>query len=174
MNITLFSQILQQLSRKDFQSSVKTYQTDKYNKGINSWTYLVSMIFLHLAKSNSIKEVTNRLKLITSNLNHLGITEKTPSKSSLSYINAHRDWRVFRDFYFKLKNNLQSRGFLNRKIFNEIDKKIYLLDTTVISLCEKNTFNKYPKKLRRTALFDEINNRTLEFITNNFFGQHPL
>ncbi len=58
MNITLFSQILQQLSRKDFQSSVKTYQTDKHNKGINSWTHLVSMIFLHLAKANSTYHFT--------------------------------------------------------------------------------------------------------------------
>lgn len=95
------------------------------------------MLFLHLAKANSIREVTNGLKSITGNLNHLGIDNKTPSKSSLSYINGHRDWRMFRDFYFLLKNDLQGRGFLKRKMFNEIDKKIYLLDSTVISLCIK-------------------------------------
>lgn len=48
------------------------------------------MLFPHLAKANSIREVTNGLKSITGNLNHLGI-----------------------------------------------DKKIYLLDSTVISLCIK-------------------------------------
>jgi len=95
------------------------------------------MLFLHLAKANSIREVTNGLKSITGNLNHLGIDNKTPSKSSLSYINKHRDWRMFREFYFSLKNDLQGRGFLKRKMFNEIDKKIYLLDSTVISLCIK-------------------------------------
>jgi len=137
MNITLFSQILQHINRKHFHKSVKFYQTDKHNKGINSWTHLATMLFLHLAKANSIREVTNGLKSITGNLNHLGINRKTPSKSSLSYINCHRDWRVFRDFYFTLKNDLQNRGFLKRKMFNEIDKKIYLLDSTVISLCIK-------------------------------------
>ena len=137
MNITLFSQILQQLNRKKFKQSVSLYQTDKHNKGINSWTHLVSMLFLHLAKANSIREVTNGLKSITGNLNHLGITDKVPSRSSLSYINEHRDWRMFRDFYFALKNDLQGRGFLKRKVFNDIDKKIYLLDSTVISLCIK-------------------------------------
>jgi hypothetical protein len=239
------------------------------------------MLFLHLAKANSIREVTNGLKSITGNLNHLGIEHKTPSKSSLSYINGHRDWRMFREFYFLLKNELQGRGYLKRKMFNEIDKKIYLLDSTVISLCikvfdwakyrqqkgavklhtlldydglmpsylfmtkgsqsdvkhaqymtmpphsvivadrayedfkmlyswdnndidfvlllkksinynsiierelptdneqnilideeielsQENTYGNYPKKLRRIALFDEKNNRTLEFITNNF------
>jgi len=281
MNITLFSQLLQVVNRKHFKTSVRLYQSDKHNKGINSWTHLVTMLFLHLAKANSIREVTNGLKSITGNLNHLGIEKKTPSKSSLSYINEHRDWRMFRDFYFSLKNDLQARGFLKRKIFNEIDKKIYLLDSTVISLCikvfdwakyrkqkgavklhtlldydglmpsylfmtkgsqadvkhsqymtmppnsvivadrayedfkmlyswdkddidfvlllkksinyksirerelpedneqnilideeieftKKNTYCNYPKKLRRIALFDENNNRTLEFITNNF------
>ena len=281
MNITLFSQILQQVNRKYFKESVKLYKTDKHTKGINSWTHLVSMLFLHLAKANSIREVTNGLKSITGNLNHLGIDHKTPSKSSLSYINCHRDWRVFRDFYFTLKNDLQNRGFLKRKMFNEIDKKIYLLDSTIISLCikvfdwatyrkqkgavklhtlldydglmpsylfmtkgsqadvkhaqymnmpphsvivadrayedfkmlsswnkedidfvlrlkksinyrsilerelpeenqqnilideeielkEENTRNKYPKKLRRVAVFDQVNNQTIELITNNF------
>ena len=281
MNITLFSQLLQEVSRKEFRKSVNLYQTDKHSKGINSWTHLVTMLFLHLAKANSIREVTNGLKSITGNLNHLGIDKKTPSKSSLSYINGHRDWRIFRDFYFSLKNDLQGRGFLKRKMFNEIDKKIYLLDSTVISLCikvfdwakyrkqkgavklhtlldydglmpsylfmtkgsqsdvkhaqymtmpkgsvivadrayedfkmlyswdnndidfvlllkksinyksiierelpedneqnilideeieltEEKTYNNYPKKLRRITLFDEKNNRTLEFITNNF------
>jgi len=137
MNITLFSQLLQQINRNQFHKSVNLYQTDKHNKGINSWTHLVTMLFLHLAKANSIREVTNGLKSITGNLNHLGINQKTPSKSSLSYINEHRDWRVFRDYYFTLKNDLQDRGFLKRKMFNEIDKKIYLLDSTVISLCIK-------------------------------------
>jgi len=137
MNITLFSQLLQELSRKEFRKSVNLYQTDKHNKGINSWAHLVTMLFLHLAKANSIREVTNGLKSITGNLNHLGIEKKTPSKSSLSYINEHRDWRMFRDFYFSLKNDLQGRGFLKRKMFNDIDKKIYLLDSTVISLCIK-------------------------------------
>lgn len=281
MNITLFSQILQQINRKYFKEVVREYQTDKHNKGINSWTHMVSMLFLHFAKANSIREVTNGLKSITGNLNHLGIEHKTPSKSSLSYINEHRDWRMFREFYFMLKNDLQARGYLKRKMFNQIDKKIYLLDSSVISLCinvfdwatyrkqkgavklhtlldydglmpsylfmtkgsqsdvkhaqymnmppnsvivadrayedfkmlyswdeknidfvlllkksinyksilerelpedneqnilideeieltQENTYNNYPKKLRRITLFDDKNNRTLEFITNNF------
>ncbi len=44
---------------------------------------------------------------------------------------------MFREFYFLLKNSLQGRGFLQRKMFNNIDRKIYLLDSTIISLCLK-------------------------------------
>jgi len=136
-NITLFSQILQQIDRSIFHKAVAQYQTDKHNKGINSWTHLTAMLFCHLSKSQSIREITNGLLSASGNLNHLGIQGKTPSRSSLSYINEHRDWRMFREFYFLLKDNLQNNGHLKRKKFKEIKRKIYMLDSTVISLCLK-------------------------------------
>ncbi len=79
MKITLLSQILEQINRNSFNQAVKKHQTDKHNKGINSWTHLVTMLFLHLARANSIREVTNGLKSITGNLNHLGIQNKCPA-----------------------------------------------------------------------------------------------
>jgi hypothetical protein len=95
------------------------------------------MLFLHLSKSQSIREVTNGLLSISGNLNHLGIQRKSPSKSSLSYLNAHRDWQMFREFYFMLLDHYQQQGCFKRKKFKGIKKKIYLLDSTLISLCLK-------------------------------------
>lgn len=137
VNVTLFSQILNHLGRNLFSKSVEQYETDKHNKGINSWTHLVAMLFCHLSKSQSIREITNGLMSITGNLNHLGIQGKTPKKSSLSYINANRDWQMFRDYYFKLFEDLQNRGHFKRKKFKKINRKIYLLDSTIISVCLK-------------------------------------
>lgn len=136
-NITLFSQILQQINRNIFHKAVQQYQTDKHSKGINSWTHLTAMLFCHLSKAQSIREITNGLLSASGNLNHLGIQGKTPSRSSLSYINGHRDWRMFREFYFMLKEDLHSKGYLKREKFKRIKRKIYLLDSTVISLCLK-------------------------------------
>ncbi|MFO7446189.1 MAG: IS4 family transposase [Ignavibacteriaceae bacterium] len=135
VNVTLFSQIIHNLDRKVFSKAVANYGTDKHNKGINSWTHLVTMLFLHLSKSQSIREVTNGLLSISGNLNHLGIQRKSPSKSSLSYINAHRDWQMFREYYYMVFEQLQQQGYFKRKKFKGIQKKIYLLDSTVISLC---------------------------------------
>ncbi len=59
-NITLFSQILQQIDRSIFYKAVNQYQSDKHNKGINSWTHLTAMLF-HLSKAQSIREITNGL-----------------------------------------------------------------------------------------------------------------
>ena len=137
VNVTLFSQIIHHLDRNLFRKSVEKYRTDKHNKGINSWTHLVTMLFCHLSKSQSIREITNGLLSITGNLNHLGIQRKSPSKSSLSYINTNRNWQIFRDYYFRLFENIQSRGNFKRKKFRKIKKKIYLLDSTIISVCLK-------------------------------------
>jgi len=136
-NITLFSQILQQINRNIFHKALEKYQTDKHSKGINSFTHLTAMLFCHLSKAQSIREITNGLLSVSGNLNHLGIQGKTPSRSSLSYINEHRDWRMFREFYFLLKENLQNEGYLERKKFRKIKRKIYMLDSTIISLCLK-------------------------------------
>ena len=137
VNVTLFSQILNLIDRNIFTKTVEKYKTDKHSKGINSWTHLVSMLFCQLSKAQSIREITNGLMSITGNLNHLGIQGKTPKKSSLSYINASRDWQMFREFYFKLLEHLQNQGYFGRKKFRKIKRKIYLLDSTIISVCLK-------------------------------------
>lgn len=81
--ITLISQIINKLEKNIFRNLVKERKTDKYNKGINSWTHLVSMLFLHFSASNSLREISNGLMSATGNLNHPGVS-KAPSKSSLS------------------------------------------------------------------------------------------
>ena len=83
MNVTLFSQIISKLNRVSFNRIITRYDSDKHNKGINSWTHLVSMLFCQFAKANSLREISNGLRSTTGNLNHLGIA-LAPSKSSLS------------------------------------------------------------------------------------------
>jgi len=134
MNITLFAQIIRRFDRLSFKKIVERYQSDKHSKGINSWTHMVSMVFCHLAHANSLREISNGIRSATGNLNHLGI-QKGPSKSSLSYINQHRNWKVFRDYYFALFSSLQNEVSFQRIKFRNKVKKIFILDATVISLC---------------------------------------
>lgn len=132
MNITLFAQILQRLPKNKFESLVKKYQADKHSKGINSWTHLVSMLFCQFSKSNSLRDIHYGLNSATGNLNHYGVS-KAPSKSSLSYINEHRNWKLFRDFYLEVIKGLNlSRNDKGRL---KLKRKIFLLDSTLINLC---------------------------------------
>jgi hypothetical protein len=128
--ITLFSQIIKRLDRHIFRTIVKEKGTDKHSKGINSWTHLIAMLFLQFSASNSLREICNGLRSATGNLVHLGVM-RSPSKSSLSYINEKRDWTLFRDYYFKLLSHFSNLAGFKQKKF-KIKSKIYLLDSTVI------------------------------------------
>lgn len=132
-NITLFSQIIQKINRHSFNKIVRDNDSDKYCKGFNSWTHLVSMLFCHFAKSQSVRDISNGLRSATGNLNHLGI-QTAPSKSSISYQNAKRDWQIFQKFYYKLLETLGQQAYKRRVKFR-IKSKIFLLDSTTISLC---------------------------------------
>jgi len=132
-NITLFSQIISKLDRRSFTKLVEEKQSDKHQKGYNSWTHLVSMLFCQFAKSQSVRDISNGLRSATGNLNHLGV-EKAPSKSSISYQNKNRNWELFRAYYYQLLSSLgQQAGFKQVKF--KIKSKIFLLDSTTISLC---------------------------------------
>ena len=132
-NVNLFSQIISKLDRFSFKKIVSEKQTDKHQKGYNSWTHLVSMLFCQFAKSQSVRDISNGLRSATGNLNHLGI-ERAPSKSTISYQNKHRDWTLFREYYYQLLSDLgQQAGFKQVKF--RIKSKIFLLDSSTISLC---------------------------------------
>lgn len=133
VNVTLFSQIISKLDRSKFNKLVSKNGSDKHNKGYTSWTHLVSMLFCQFAKSQSVRDISNGLRSATGNLNHLGI-QKAPSKSSVSYQNKHRDFNIFKSYYFMLLESLgHQAGFKQVKF--RIKSKIFLLDATTISLC---------------------------------------
>ena len=132
-NITLFSQIISKLDRSKFNKLVKVKQSDKHCKGYTSWTHLVSMLFCQFTKSQSVRDISNGLRSATGNLNHLGI-DRAPSKSSISYQNKHRDHELFKEYYFQLLESLGQYPKFKQVKFR-IKSKIFLLDSTTISLC---------------------------------------
>ena len=77
----------------------------------------------------SLRDISNGLRSATGNLNHLGLN-KAPSKSTISYQNKNRDWRLFKDYYYCLQESLGQQAD-----FKRIKSKIFLLDSTTISLC---------------------------------------
>ncbi len=94
--VTLFSPIISKLDRSKLLKLVKSRQSDKHQKGYDTWTHLVSMLFCHIAKSKSVRDIINGPRSATGNLNYLGI-KCAPSKSTISYQNKNGDWELFRD-----------------------------------------------------------------------------
>ena len=133
INVSLFSQVLKLIDRDIFKDIVEAHDTDKHSKGINSWTHLVSMLFMHLANATSNRDISNGLRSATGNLSHLGVT-KAPSKSSMSYINAHRSYEVFKDLYFAMLEKLEPSLQRRRKYAKRLKRQIFIMDSSVIPL----------------------------------------
>lgn len=133
VNLSLFSQITSLIPRTLFADIVKKYNSDKYNKGIDSWTHLISMLFCHFGHANSVRDISNGLRSITGNINHLGC-QKAPSKSTVSYVNENREWMIFRDFYYILADYFRQLAKFSKPGLSHLRRKIYLLDASVISL----------------------------------------
>lgn len=134
-NLTLFSQVINHLDRNVFHKVVREQESDKHSKGMSSWMHCVSMLFCQFAKAHSLREICHGLRSTTGNLAHIGIN-KYPARSTLSYANTHRRWQVFKTYYLRLKDSLQGQLGDRKEKFN-IKSKIYLLDSTTISVCQK-------------------------------------
>ena len=133
IKVRLFSQVISKLDSYKFKSLVKKHQTDKHEKGFNSWSHLVSMLFFQFANSQSVRDISNGLGSATANLNHLGVL-KAPSTSTLSYQNKNRSWELFRDYYYMLLKSLAPQSY-TKGVNLKIKSNIFLLDATTISLC---------------------------------------
>lgn len=132
--VTLLSQLLQIVDRNIVNSLISNHEANKHSKGIGSWSHLVSMIFLQLSGFSSLRDVTNGLRSATGDLIHLGIN-RPPSRSSLSYLNQHRDSDLFKDIYFSLLEELEPSLIKSRAYARRLKRKVFIMDASIIPLC---------------------------------------
>ena len=125
--ITLFAQVIRQLPKDLIKSLIKKHRTDKYSKGFNIWSHLVSMIFCQFTNCTSLREISSGLHSNNSNLNHLYIL-CTPFMSNIAYQKEKRSCAFFRECYYKLLNYFgQQVRFSGRKF--RFKNAVYALDS---------------------------------------------
>ena len=91
-NITILKQLLQPISRPEFQKHVNFFKADKHAKGLSCWNQFVSMLFAQFTNQASLHSIESGLRTNNNCLYHLGISKT--SKSTLAYANENRDYRV--------------------------------------------------------------------------------
>lgn len=134
--VTLLAQMVSLLPRDEFQKLASEHQSNKHSKGIDAWTHFISMLFCHLSNAASVRDISNGLRSCTGNINHLGC-DRAPSKSSISYINKHRDYKLFEAFFYVILKYIGQHVGFQRHQLNEVAKQILLLDSTTIPLCQQ-------------------------------------
>jgi hypothetical protein len=132
---SLFSQLLREIPRLDFERLVRKHGAERNAKGFTCWNQLVSMLFCHLAGADSLREICNGLACCLGRLVHLGV-ERMPNKSTLSYANAKRPAELYEDLFWNMLNRFRSSGQLpGRRYRFRFKNKLFSLDSTIISLC---------------------------------------
>lgn len=130
---SLFSQLIALFSRQRFYELVYKHGTERYSKGFSSWDHFVAMLFCQLAQAKSLREISGGLACCIGKLRHLGL-KKAPSKSTLSYANAHRPWQLVQDMFYETLSFCKKQAPGKAKKFR-FKNKLLTLDSTIIALC---------------------------------------
>lgn len=127
----IFSQLVEFLPNRVFDSLVQKYQGNKYVKHFTCWNQLLVMIFGQLTNRESLRDLVVVLNAHTPKNYHLGFG-RSITRSNLSKANESRDYHIFEEFAYHLidiaRKKLQNDDF-------EIKGQIYAFDSTTIDLC---------------------------------------
>lgn len=97
---SVFVQLLKTIPRGEFEQLAAQHQSERHARGFTSWQQLVAMLFCHLGKAHSLREIEYGLSSAEGKLSHLGVD--VPSRSTLAYANAHRPWQLFEATFYTL------------------------------------------------------------------------
>ena len=128
---SVFQQILNIFSRSEFEQLARKHGAERHARGFTCWDQLVAMLFCHLGRAQSLREICGGLASAEGRLNHLGI-ETAPARSTLSYANAHRPWQLFESLFYVLLDRCRQIAPKRRMKFKNA---LLSLDSTVIDLC---------------------------------------
>ena len=127
---SIFSQLLQLFPRTEFQKAVVATQAERHARGFTCWGQFVAMLFCQLGRAHSLREICGGLASCEGRLAHLGIG--APSRTTLSYANAHRPWQLYEQVFYRLLAKCQAVAGAKRFRFKN---KLLSIDATVIDLC---------------------------------------
>jgi Transposase DDE domain/Domain of unknown function (DUF4372) len=128
---SIFSQMLQLFSRHEFEQAVREHRAERHARGFTCWGQFVAMLFCHLGRAQSLREICGGLAASEGKLRHLGLPN-APSRSTLAYANEHRPWQLYRSVFYQLLGRCHEvaggHGF-------RFKNKLLSLDATLIELC---------------------------------------
>jgi hypothetical protein len=129
---SIFGQILDLFSKREFFENVRETRADKGAKGFNCWDQFVAMLFCQLGQAHSLREICGGLASCFGKSKHLGL-QGAPNKSTLSYANEHRPWQLYEKIFYQLLGRCQGLDFGKRRF--RFKNKLFSMDASIIELC---------------------------------------
>ncbi len=132
----ILTQILGEVNRYEFKNEVSKYKGDYKTHKVSCFSLLVIMIYAQFKNKKTLRAVVCSLKTLAAGFFHLNI--KSIARSSISDALAARPAAVFESYYYQILKRL------NREERRKLKNKLYLIDSTTISLCiQKFNWAKY-------------------------------
>ena len=128
---SIFSQMLQLFSRHEFERAVVEHRAERHARGFSCWGQFVAMLFCHLGRAQSLREICGGLAASEGKLRHLGLPD-APKRSTLAYANQHRPWQLYRAVFYQLLGRCREAAGPHGFRFKN---KLLSLDATLIELC---------------------------------------
>src|SRR5256885_1936132 len=173
---TIFSQLIEYLTNKEFRKCVSHYRGDHYVKRFSCWDQFLSMAFAQLTYRDGLRDIEACLQSVGSKLYHMGFRSEI-KRSTLADANELRDSRIYDDFAQLFTFELCSAFFvvrtkdnvlLQRRYSRPVDKSTGLRSDHTVVLATPESSKAYPDPLRRVTFVDQETNKRLKFLTNNF------
>lgn len=159
MKSSVFQQLMQVISLGEFQKAVSKYSGDRYNKNFRSLDHLKLMIYFQIAGRTSLRDVVNSLRSKVKDLYHTRI--RVPSINNLSHQNSKRDYRIFQETFYNIKDKLSRQSVLSQRSKFKFSMPVKSFDSSTISLC-KELFGwaKFRKNKSGIKMHTLLNNET--------------
>lgn len=130
----VFSQVMNMIVRYQFNQCVDRYRGDYWVRQFSCWQQFLAMAFGQLTHRESLRDIVICLDAQKGKLYHLGFRAPV-ARSTLSYANEHRDWRIWRDLAQLLIVKARSLYAGDATSMLDLDGSVYILDSTTIDLC---------------------------------------
>src|SRR3989442_8998066 len=93
----VFSQILDQVVRYQFNQCVARYKGEYWVKTFSCWEQFLALVFGQLSFRESLRDIAVCLGAHREKLYHLGFRSSL-ARTTLADANERRDWRIWRDY----------------------------------------------------------------------------
>ncbi len=130
----VFSQILEQVVRYQFDQCVVRYKGDHWIKTFSCWEQFLALAFGQLSFRESLRDIVVCLVAHREKLYHLGFRSAV-ARNTLAHANEERDWRIWRD-YAQLLIATARELYADEATFKlDLQGTAYVIDSTTIELC---------------------------------------
>ena len=157
---SIFGQILRFFPRAIFDAAAHKHHGDKHAKGMKCWGQFIALMFCHLGRGESLREITGGLAASEGKLKHLGL-DRAPARSTLAYANEHRPWQIYRTVFEDLVQVCHGEARAQHRKFR-FQHPLLSLDSTVIPVCLKMfEWAKYTKTKGAVKVHTVLDNRSI-------------